>query len=126
LLDTMAQAQTGMMNWLTRLSQWSNQPAKKDRGEEGGWKPPRVSEAEAVEQAAGMMERVQRMFLRALRALTELRRRPLAVVVQGAGQVNIAHQQVNVAGQEAADAIVKTEGGGCAPRRATEGLPELR
>ena len=26
LLDTMAQAQTVMLTWLTRLSQWSNQP----------------------------------------------------------------------------------------------------
>jgi hypothetical protein len=96
LLEMMAQAQTAMLAWLTRLSQWSSQPAKKDRGEDAGWKPPRVSEAEAIEQAAGMVERFQRLFSRALRALTELRRRPLAVVVQGAGQVNIGQQQVNV------------------------------
>jgi hypothetical protein len=98
LLDTMAQAQTAMLGWLTKLSQWSNQPAKKEGGEDAGWKPPRVSEAEAVEQAAGMVERFQRIFTRALRSLTELRRRPLAVVVQGAGQVNIGERQVNVSG----------------------------
>ena len=45
-----------------------------------------------------MAERFQRMFGRALRSLTELRRRPLAVLVQNAGQVNIGQRQVNVGG----------------------------
>src|SRR5690349_4226712 len=48
-----------------------------------------------------MAERFQRMCNRALRSLTELRRRPLAVRVQNAGQVNIGEQQVNVGGQAA-------------------------
>ncbi len=43
-----------------------------------------------------MVERFHGVFLRSLRALTELRRRPLAVVVQNAGQVNVGGQQVNL------------------------------
>ena len=70
-----------------------------------------------------MVERFQRIFTRTLRALCDLRRRPLVVVVQGAGQVNIAEQQVNVEGQEAAKAIRKTGDGVRAPR-VVEGLPE--
>jgi hypothetical protein len=58
--------------------------------------PPRVSEAEAGEQAAAMAERFQRLFTRALQNLRCLP--PAVVVVQGAGQVNIGERQVNVSG----------------------------
>jgi hypothetical protein len=54
-----------------------------------------VEDAEALEQAAGMVEWFQAMFLRTLEALRELRRTP-GVVVQNAGQVNVGGQQVNV------------------------------
>jgi hypothetical protein len=97
LLDTMAQAQTAMLGWLTRLSTWASAPPRRDQREGAGWEPPRLTEAEAAEQAAAMVERFHRLFVRSLRALRELRRHPLAVVVQGAGQVNIGERQVNVA-----------------------------
>jgi hypothetical protein len=97
---------------------------KKDMSEGAGWEPPRLSEAQAVEQAMGMVERFQRIFTRTLRALCDVRRRPLAVVVQGAGQVNIAEQQVNVAGQDAAKAAERAGVGVRAPRE-IQGLPEL-
>jgi hypothetical protein len=48
----------------------------------------RQSDADALEQAAAMMDRFNRVFLRTLRALCELRRRG-PVIVQNAGQVNV-------------------------------------
>jgi hypothetical protein len=45
------------------------------------------------EQAGAMVERFQKMFLR---ALCELRKAPPAVFVQNAGQVNVAAQQLNM------------------------------
>jgi hypothetical protein len=44
-----------------------------------------------------MVDRFNKMFLRTLRALCNLRKVPLAVVVQNAGQVNVGGQQINVA-----------------------------
>jgi hypothetical protein len=63
----------------------------------GGWDPPRVSEHQALEQAGAMVDRFNRMFMRTLRALCNLRKVPLALVVQNAAQVNVGGQQVNVA-----------------------------
>lgn len=51
----------------------------------------------AREEATVMVERFNRMFTRTLRALDDHRRRPV-VMVQNAGQVNVAEQQVNVTG----------------------------
>jgi hypothetical protein len=64
----------------------------------GKWEPPRVSVFQVVEQAGAMVDRFNRIFLRSLRALRDLRRCPPPVVVQNAGQVNVGQQQVNVAG----------------------------
>ncbi len=61
-----------------------------------GWMPPRLDQAEAIEQAVMMADRYQRAFLRLLRALRDQRRVFDALVVAG-GQVNIAGQQINVA-----------------------------
>jgi hypothetical protein len=55
------------------------------------------SDADRLEQAAAMTERFHRLYLRTLRALQAMRRLP-PVVVRAAGQVNIGHQQVNIAG----------------------------
>ena len=54
--------------------------------------------AEAIEQAA-MVDRFNRLFLRTLRQLRDLRRYAPAVTIQNAGQVNIGQQQVNVASE---------------------------
>jgi hypothetical protein len=43
-----------------------------------------------------MVDRFNRIFLRTLRALRDLRRQE-PVVVRRAGQVNVGHQQINVA-----------------------------
>jgi hypothetical protein len=96
LIDMMAQAQTALMYWLDILTLRSSCSSGRKRGE-GRWEPETISDAEAIEQAAGMVERWNGMFLRTLKALRDLRRTP-GVVVQGAGQVNFAQQQVNVNG----------------------------
>ena len=49
-----------------------------------------------MEQSAAMADRFNRLFLRTLRALRDLRRFNAAVIVQHAGQVNVGAQQVNV------------------------------
>ena len=50
-----------------------------------------------------MAGRCHRTFLRALRALRDLRRYTPSVLVQNAGQVNVGSQQVNVARGETAE-----------------------
>lgn len=101
LIDAMAQAQTAIFFWQERLMlRASIEPMheKRDIEEHGGWNPPRVSEHQAVEQAGTMVDRFNRIFLRTLRALCNLRKVSSAVVVQNAGQVNFGGgQQVNVA-----------------------------
>lgn len=67
--------------------------------ESGEWQPPRVSAVEYIEHATQMADRFNRMFLRILRQMRDLRRYASPVIVQNAGQVNIAAdggQQVNV------------------------------
>jgi hypothetical protein len=77
LLDTMAQAQAGYLFWLqtlpirTQLKSCTNDRRHRD---EGKWQPPRQSDADALEQAAAMMDRYNRIFLRTLRALCDMRR----------------------------------------------------
>jgi hypothetical protein len=43
-----------------------------------------------------MMDRYNRIFLRTLRALCDMRRHGGPVIVQKGGQMNVAQQQVNV------------------------------
>ncbi|MBY0460605.1 MAG: hypothetical protein K2V38_25085, partial [Gemmataceae bacterium] len=99
LLDTMAQAQAGYLIWLHRLTAYTSlESCTHDRRvqDEGRWQPPRQSDADATEQAAAMMDRFNRIFLRTLRALCDLRRHSTPVIVQKGGQMNVAHQQVNL------------------------------
>jgi hypothetical protein len=101
LLETMAQAQAAAEHWqgllTTRVSMEAMASVVR-QDEKRRWEPPRVSEAKAVEQAANMVDRFNRIFLRTLRALRDLHRGPQPVFVQNAGQVNVAQEQVNVAG----------------------------
>jgi hypothetical protein len=102
LIDQMAQAQVAGLFWLGVLSMrastgYLGQQRSKENGAQA---QPRISEAEAAEQAAGMVDRFNRIYLRTLRALRDLRRCPAPVLVQNAGQVNVAQQQVNVGGEQ--------------------------
>ena len=99
LLDTMAQAQQNFLRWLRTLTiRTSLESVTNDRlhTDEGKWGPPRQSDADALDQAAAMMDRYNRIFLRTLRALCDMRRHSNPVIVQSGGQLNVAQQQVNV------------------------------
>jgi hypothetical protein len=100
LIDTMAQAQTLMLFWQERLNDLlmlEYTDGKRSHKELGQWLTPRVKDHEAVDQAGAMVDRFNRIFLRTLRALRDLRRYTPAVIVQNARQVNVGGQQVNVA-----------------------------
>jgi hypothetical protein len=95
LLDTMAQAQTAFLYWLEQsMKRASLEGVKTERLEEAGcWLAPRLTDAEAVEQAATMADRFNKIFLRTLRAFRDLRRYAAPVVIKKAKQVNVGRQQ---------------------------------
>src|SRR5205823_3867976 len=100
LIDQLASYQMQLWQWQETLTAYASvavlgQKSTSNYGDRR--EAPRVSDAEALEQAAEMVERFQAMFLRTLRALQGMRR-PGSVVVRRAAQVNMAHQQVNLAG----------------------------
>ncbi len=97
LIDTMAQAQAAYAMWLGTLMARTvmEKLSARQLEEQGRWGPPRVTDAEALEQAAAMVDRFNRIFLRTLRALRDLRRYSPQVIVQTAGQVNIGDKQIN-------------------------------
>jgi hypothetical protein len=113
LLDQLAIAQTLFLHWTQTLSERAGSQGAHDRDEvhkiavrerggdiKGGWIAPRVSDAEAVTEAVQMVERWNRMYLRTLRQLRDLRRYvpPAPMTINNPGQVNIAAeggQQVN-------------------------------
>lgn len=61
-----------------------------------GWLPPRVSTAEAIEQAVLLADRYQRAFIRLLKAFRDMRRLIGQVIVTEGGTLNVAEQQVNL------------------------------
>jgi hypothetical protein len=74
LVDMRAQSQTALNFWLDQVMQ-----------------------GHGVDEAAGAMaDRFGRMFARLVRVMSNLRKVPMAVVVQNAGQVNVGGQQINV------------------------------
>lgn len=100
LIDTLATAQASYFYWLARLHERAEGEVLREDPklkQAGYWQPPRIEAAAALDQAAAMADRFNRLFLRTLRALRDLRRYSPTVVVQHAGQVNVASQQVNVA-----------------------------
>jgi len=94
LVEQMAQAYTMMLHWTNLYAYYCVYRTGKVDTEQGRWEAPRVSESQAVADAAGMVDRWNRMFMRSLRQLRDLRR--YNVVIQNAGQVNIGEKQVNV------------------------------
>ena len=74
LVDQMTQAATAQSYWTERLTM------------------------RTMQEAMGMVDRWNRVFLRCLRQLRDLRR--FNVVIQNAGQVNVGQQQVNVGQQQ--------------------------
>jgi hypothetical protein len=79
---------------------------------------PRLDDAQAVEQALATVERLHALFLRAVKALQDMRRKSPRVIVRRAGQVNVADQQVNVCG------ATRLGGRGTYPSEAQAGSPK--
>jgi hypothetical protein len=99
LVDQLAQWQTLLWRWqgtMTAYAVLAAQGVKRRQCDPSADGPPRQSVAEALEQAVRMVERMHGLYLRTLRALQDRRRVP-AVLVRHARQVNLAHQQVNLA-----------------------------
>lgn len=102
LVDQLAQIHHLYEKWLTshlrRIESecFRDWRAKELASERYEWVPPRQSEADATREAADMTDRWQKAFLRTVRALRDLRRFASPVVIQNAGQVNVANQQVNL------------------------------
>lgn len=107
LIDMMAQSFNEYLFWSQEVHHRSTTDAKilYSREEErriaeaqGHWLPPRVGERDATEHAMQMMDRYNRLFLRTLRQLRDLRRYSPPVTINNPQQVNIAAaggQQVN-------------------------------
>jgi hypothetical protein len=108
LVDMLAQTYVAWQYWLSRSFSIANNEdtvseqktrTKKPYDDAGQWQPMRLSYAEHLERATQMVDRFQRMYLRTLRQMRDLRRYSSPVVIQNAGQVNVAAdggQQVNV------------------------------
>jgi len=119
LVETLAQAYTAQLGWLARLTVLSNTEAQRqDREieERGRWAPPTLEDAAAIDQAAAMVDRFNRLFMRTLRSLRDLRRYGASVVVQNVGQFNLGQAQVNIVPTESPAGGTRAVAGGV-PRR---------
>jgi hypothetical protein len=98
LIDMMTQALTLQERWMLKLlaaTRTQEEHARTIHSSRLTKEAPRLSEAQAVEQAAAMVDRFNRLFMRTLRQLRDLRRYTPAVTIQNADQVNIGGQQIN-------------------------------
>jgi hypothetical protein len=96
LVDTLMQVQSQYEHWLEVLTGRTTMRAPYEKSEdEEVVIPPRLTDSEAIEQAAAMVDRFHRIMMRTIRQLQNLRRPPPVVMVQNASQVNVGQQQVN-------------------------------
>lgn len=115
MIDSMAISQCKYLHWSEIANQRETIETDRRKLDEerrtaeytrGYWMPPRLGEAEAIEHAIRMADSYNRLFLRTLRQLRDLRRYSVPVTINNPQQVNIAAdggQQVNA---------VKVEDGG--------------
>jgi len=97
LIDMMAQAYASQLFWQERMMCYACLESKTEQIKTNGWaEHPRVSDAQAVDQAAQMVDRFNRVFMRSLRALRDLRRHAPSLVMHNVGQVNVAENQLNL------------------------------
>ena len=97
LIDMMAQSYTTQLFWQERLMCYSClESDSKQIKANNGFRLPRVSEAQAMDQAAQMVDRFNRVYMRSLRALRDLRRHAPTLIMHNVEQVNVAENQVNV------------------------------
>jgi hypothetical protein len=106
LVDMLAQTYVAWHYWLSRSfsiadneATVSEQMAKTRRpyDDAGHWQPMRLSYADQLERMMQMADRFQRMYLRTLRQMRDLRRYSVPVTINNPVQVNINEggQQVN-------------------------------
>lgn len=104
LIDSLAQIQIGWEMWLGRhlmraqMESYSvNEAERRTESRHGGryW-PERIEEKESLELSANMADRFNKMYIRTLRTLRDLKRMSPQVVVQNAAQINVGQQQLNV------------------------------
>ncbi len=122
LIDMMAQSWFQWQYWLEQTvkrsktrpreehhayqewKRWNERTKNSKSWQDGYWFPPYVSEQQAIEHAVQMADRFNRIFMRTLRHLRDLRRYS-PVTINNPNQVNIATdggQQVNVSNTEEA------------------------
>ena len=97
MVEMLAQAFISYTHWLkvaNHAAEFSYNAIEETVKVGMGWKPPTITAAETVENAMQMADRFNRLFLRTLRQMRDLRRYP--VTINNAAQVNIGNQQVNV------------------------------
>ncbi len=95
IIEQMALAHWQYFQWINRLTTLETMHDRHLRREQGDATLPRVNEAQASDTAAAMSDRFNRIFLRCVRSLRDLRRYPVTVNAPG-GQVNIGEKQVNI------------------------------
>ena len=95
LVETLAHAYTCHLDWLQTLASYTKLNLR-DTKKDDHWLPPSITRAEAIDQAAAMVDRFNRIMLRTIKALTDLQRRTPPVTIHHAGQVNLGAQQVNL------------------------------
>jgi hypothetical protein len=109
MVETLVQAHMCYNHWLgvaMNAAEYSYNAVEQHNKREEKWQPPRLSAAEMVENAMAMADRFNRLFLRTLRQMRDLRRYSVPVTINNPKQVNIAAdggQQVNlqsIPGQE--------------------------
>jgi hypothetical protein len=99
MVDMLVQNYWGFQWWNKTAMQISENYHRAIEDEDGDrqWRPPSISASTALQESMQMIERFNRLFMRTLRQMRDLRRYPITIA--NAGQVNIAAdggQQVNV------------------------------
>lgn len=106
MIDQVAQAWVQQQFWTSELVkrsqnepreenvqflEWKTKEKKENTRQWGGgfWDLPYVDQEKAIENAAAMVERFQRMYFRAIRALRDWRRYSPQLTINNANQVNI-------------------------------------
>lgn len=102
MVDMLAQSYSEHSYWLGVFQSRSRFEIEREREQgkgirRGKLKATTIEASQSLEQAGAMVDRFNRLFLRTLRGLRDLRRYNSSVTIQNAGQVNIAEQQVNAA-----------------------------
>jgi hypothetical protein len=105
LVETLVQSHIAYNSWLgaataaTEHSGYAAEAIDSKARQHESWNPPRLTSQETIESAMIMADRFNRLFLRTLRQLRDLRRYSIPVMINNPEQVNIAAdggQQVNV------------------------------